>query len=314
MNSPADIKGMELCRRYYREACLPVIQNEFPDKLSRMAFGLVGDGSECYGFDDMISRDHDFGPRIQVWLTAEDYKDFGEPLQELIGSLSKSFLGFEGVNTSEYGEGREGVFTVGGFYTRFIGMPRAPETLREWRLLPEVNLSIATNGEVWSDPPGEFSGIRAVLKAGYPADVRHKKLAARAMKAAQSGQYNYSRSLRRKESVAAAMATAEFMESACSMIYLLNDSYRPFYKWMHRGLSALPFLGQEAYRLIKRLAETPDGADAAQTIEEISALIISGLREKGLTGSNSDFLLDHAPYIQREIKDPYLRGLPVFAE
>ena len=41
---------------------------------------LVGHGSECYGFDDALSRDHDFGPRVCLWLTADDYAEFGERL------------------------------------------------------------------------------------------------------------------------------------------------------------------------------------------------------------------------------------------
>ncbi|MFC1838760.1 DUF4037 domain-containing protein [Thermodesulfobacteriota bacterium] len=286
-----------------------MIEDSFVGCIDQMAFGLVGDGSECYGFDDEISQDHDFGPRIMVWLTPEDFDEFGEKLQNIILNLPRKFLGYNGVNTSQYGEGREGVFTIPGFYKRFIGVDQPPSTVREWRSLPESNLSLVTNGEVFSDPPGEFTRFRNALLEGYPKDLRLKMMAARCMKMAQSGQYNYARSLKRRESVAAQMAASEFIDSTISLIYLMNNRYKPFYKWMHRGLMELPVLGQESYHLLSDLAHSNHFEENINIIESICRLVINKLREMGLTDSSSDFLLDHGPRVQSNIKDEYLRNI-----
>ena len=308
------MKGLELSLKYYQEICRPELEKLFPGQIDRIAFGLVGDGSECYGYDDEISQDHDFGPRAMLWVTQEDYLKLGAALSDAASKLPKTFLGFRGVNTSQYGEGREGVFAIPAFYKRYIGMGRPPETINEWRMIPEVNLSIATNGEVFSDPLGEFTKFRNTLNAGYPEDLRLKKMAARCMKMAQSGQYNYRRSLRRNEFVAAFMAAAEFTDAACSMIYLMNNRYKPFYKWMHRGLKALPVLGVQAFELLKVLAASDNRLDCADSIETLSALIIDRLKKSGLTNSSSDFLLDHGPQIQSRILDEKLRSMPIWGE
>lgn len=54
------VKGLDLCREYFNQVCYPLLEKEFSNFLPRMAAGLIGEGSECYGFDDEISRDHDF--------------------------------------------------------------------------------------------------------------------------------------------------------------------------------------------------------------------------------------------------------------
>ncbi len=307
------MKGLDLARGYYEDVVRPAVSLKFGERFSRMAFGLVGEGSECYGFDDEISQDHDFGPRVQIWLTAEDYAAFGEALQAFLATVSKDYAGYRGVNVSQYGEGREGVFTVGGFYSRFIGLTRAPESIAEWRRLPEVNLSIATNGAVFFDGPGAFSALRQRLLDFYPEPLRLKKMAARCMKMAQSGQYNFSRCLRRGERVGASLAAAEFIQTAGSMLFLMNRRYCPFYKWMHRGLRELPLLGAQAAPLLEQIAVGDDWTKA-QKIEELSALIIEELRKEGLTNSRSDFLLDHGPELQAHVTDEGLRRLPIFAE
>ena len=56
------MKGLELSRRYFEEVGDKVFKEKFPELYSRMAFGLSGQGSDCLGFDDEYSRDHDFGP------------------------------------------------------------------------------------------------------------------------------------------------------------------------------------------------------------------------------------------------------------
>ncbi|MBN2420410.1 MAG: hypothetical protein JXL81_13560, partial [Deltaproteobacteria bacterium] len=154
------MKGLELSRGYFEEVCRPSIKKYLPEHIDKMAFGLVGDGSECYWFDDEISRDHDFGPRIMVWVLPNDYNDFGAELKKILQVMPKNFMGFEGINTSQYGADREGLSTINKFYKRFTGMDHPPSTIQEWRLIPEVNLSLATNGEVFCDPLGEFTRYR----------------------------------------------------------------------------------------------------------------------------------------------------------
>ena len=54
--------GLDLCEAFYREVGRPAIERRYAHYLPRMAAGLAGEGSECYGFDDRISTDHDYGP------------------------------------------------------------------------------------------------------------------------------------------------------------------------------------------------------------------------------------------------------------
>lgn len=312
----AHMQGLPLSQEYFFQVGLPEIQRQYPDYANRIAAGLVGDGSECFSFDDRFSQDHDWGPSFQIWLTPEDYAAFGAHLQQLYESLPGEFLGFPARRISDYGSGRVGVFEIGAFYSQFIGYRHPPQTIQEWRRLPEINLAAATNGKVFYDPVGKFTAFRDDLLAYYPEDVRLKKLASRAMSVAQSGQYNFLRCARRGEWVAASYAQAEFTEKAISMVFLLNKRYRPFYKWMHRALKSLPILGELFYQKLLDLSllSIKEYEKKNDIIEELSQKIICELHRQNLTSSTSDFLLDHGPEIQKRIQEPTLRQLHVLAE
>ena len=71
------MQGLELAKRYYEEVGRPMLERDFPELLPRLAAGLVGEGSECLGFDDAISQDHDFGAGFCLWFSAEDYNQYG---------------------------------------------------------------------------------------------------------------------------------------------------------------------------------------------------------------------------------------------
>ena len=306
------IKGLDLSERFWNEVGKPAFAKKCPAVLEKAAVGLVGEGSECFGFDDAISRDHDWGPGFCIWLTKEDFAAIGAQAQRIYAALPAEFEGFTRLRVSEYTAGRVGVQEIGNFYARYTGLDHPPESLREWRFAPEKGLSVTTNGRVFQDPTGDFSRFRTALLEFYPEDLRRKKLAAVCAVAAQAGQYNYARCMRRGETVAAMQALGEFVHNAMRAIFLLNRRYMPYYKWNYRALCDLPLLGGETAPLFQAIAEELQGREAR--IEEVSALIIAQLRRQGLSGSGSDFLLHHAEEVQRGITDPMLQKMHLMAE
>ena len=61
------MKGLELSKKYYLEYGLPMLERDFAQYLPFLAIGLVGSGSECLGYDDEISTDHDFEPGFCIF-------------------------------------------------------------------------------------------------------------------------------------------------------------------------------------------------------------------------------------------------------
>lgn len=216
-----------------------------PAFLERAAVGLVGEGSECFGFDDEISQDHDWGPGFCLWLPEGEWAEWQDAVEALLARLPDTYEGFPARMAPAKRMGRVGPLSIEGFYGRFIGMPQPPQTWKQWRLVPEQFLAVSTNGAVFSDRLGAFTAFREALLGFYPEDVRLKKIAARCMGMAQAGQYNLLRSLKRGETATAMLAAARFSEQAVSMTFLLNKRYMPFYKWAHRGVEQLPILGKE---------------------------------------------------------------------
>lgn len=309
---PAEGLGLPLCRAYYEEIGKPMLNQQFAAVTDRIAVGLVGDGSECLGYDDEISRDHDWGPSFCLWLTNEDYATFGQDLQKAYDALPKTFRGFTR-KTATGGAGRVGVLRISDFYRQFIGLSHAPTTVPEWNAIPEKYLAKATNGAVFADPLGRFTAIREALLQYYPEDVRLKKISVRAATMAQSGQYNYPRIIKRHDTVAAGCALYEYVNAAMSMTYLLNKAYMPFYKWAFRGLRDLPKLPQMAEKL-ERLCASTNIAQNVALIEDICTDVRDEWRLQGIADGPSDFLITYCADINSKINDKHLKSLHIMEE
>ena len=182
------MKGLELARRYWLEVGQPALAAACPQAMDRLAVGLVGEGSECLGYDDAISQDHDWGPGFCVWLDRDDLDRWGETLRAAYAALPKTFLGFTRLRENDMSAGRVGVLECAAFYQRFLGLDRPPETNRQWFFLPDQALSVCTNGAVFQDGAGTFTAFREALLAYYPEEVRRMKLAAQCALAAPAGQ------------------------------------------------------------------------------------------------------------------------------
>ncbi|MBM6695503.1 DUF4037 domain-containing protein [Bifidobacterium pullorum subsp. saeculare] len=327
------IPGLKLARAYWNEYGKPLIAERYPEYQGRIAAGLVGHGSECYGFDDELSHDHDFGPGFCLWLTDEDYAAIGERLQADYESLPDTFMGFGPKSQTARAQGagrRVGVFRIGDFFESITGYRQAPPADRphEWLMLDEPTLAAATNGEVFADPLGAFSKTRQGFKL-MPEDVRLSLISRRLGMIAQAGQYNLPRMLQRGDGAAAWCAINEFAEAVASLVFLINTpvsaGYMPYYKWRFAALRRLS--RRMAARLpgvcaqledVLRLASAacfggvgfgeggkgaaPAAKQVVSVVESICAEIVAELRREGLTDSDETFLEWQRPYVEEHIE------------
>lgn len=308
------MNGMTLAKRYYDVYGRKMISEEFAEYEGRIAVGLAGEGSECFGFDDDISADHDFGPSFCMWLTDGDYDKIGLKLQKCYDSLPKEFEGYSLKTRGTYGDGRRGVMRTGDFFERLTGSRNGQYNWQDFLFVPDYSFATAVNGQVFTDMLGEFSGIRERVKNAMPEDIRLKKIAARAANMAQSGQYNFSRCLKHGETAAAAVALSEFAKQTAMMVFLLNRQYCPYYKWMFRAMKDLPVLSEISSDLEWLLAEQNKGEMTAvkkDRIEEVSSKIIDELKHQKLTDGNWDYLEPHAFSVMTRIQDEQIRSLHV---
>lgn len=316
------MKGLELSELYYNRYGKKELLDHFPFLMDRIAVGLAGEGSECLGFDDEVSKDHDWGPGFCIWMEEDDFLVYGSQVQSLYDSLPAEILGYLKRISDKNSKGRVGAISLARWMRRFTGLSEGPKSLDEWRIVPESFLGCVINGKIFYDGSGHISRIRERLGRGYPEDVRLKKMAARAACMAQAGQYNYPRLIKRGELVASEMALAEFLKATFSIVYLLNHSYAPFYKWMRKGISYLEKLSRVG-ELADRIYLMPDdiagdtlarGKYRAELIENICILTEAEIRRQGLSQSTESFLMVYALDIMEHIKDPIIRKMHVMAE
>ena len=311
------MKGLELSRAYFEAYGRPMLEAEFPALLPCLAVGLCGSGSECFGFDDEVSQDHDFEPGFIIFLPDEEKLSRRDAflLERAYAKLPKEFEGFRRASISPVGGARHGVVRTSDFFRDKVGSADGVLTLSQWITQPEELLSEAVNGEIFFDNLGEVNSIRSALSA-YPRDIMLKKLAGRLLLAAQAGQYNYRRALSHGETAAAQLAAIRFSENAMAAIFLLNGRYMPYYKWSFRALRALTKLSLEA-ELFEYLITTGNDGDAAEekadVIESICADIIEELISQGLTKATCGDLEKHAYSVNDSITDPQIRNLHILA-
>ena len=308
-----DLSALQLSRDYFHSVAEPKLKLDFPEVYRRLAAGLAGNGSECFGYDDEISRDHDWGVDFFIWTLESDRNHIPE-LREWKNELLENDPPEYARTRSEYGAQID-VLTCGDYYSGLIGARGCPGTLREWLRAPEEQLAMAVNGQVFVDNPGEFTGIRNDLLDYYPEDIRRKRIAAKCLALAQTGQYNHGRIAKRGDIVTVNTVLSRFTDSAIAMVFLLNRVYRMYYKWVFRALADLPLLGAETTRYLLMLAEINGiGAEAVslrqQYIEELCALFASELKAQGLSDSEDSFLARHGEAVHSTIKDEFLRSLP----
>ena len=251
--TPTFMPGLELNAHFYQEVVQPLLAAHFPHLVYSAA--LIGYGSDVLGYDTALSTDHNWGPRLQLFLSLADHAAHHDALdQRLRQSLPHTFRGYA-VNFSEPDLGDGGtqrmadeevaevrhlieIKTIPAYFQYYLGRdPDAPLDPIDWLTLGEQKLLEVTAGRVYHDGLGELTALREKF-AYYPHDIWRYRLAAQWTRIAQEEAF-MGRCGDVGDELGSHIVAARLVREAMRLAFLLERQYAPYSKWFGTAFSRL---------------------------------------------------------------------------
>jgi hypothetical protein len=277
------MNALTLGRKFFDEIVKPAMEKECPEVLERGACGLFGLGSECLGMDDMHSRDHHWGPRVDI-LLPDDFLESVAP--DTWSRVAANFpASFEGFKLEEGIVGGAGMAPDGikVFLGRSIGRCDLPKTASDWLDMPEEDISHVASGEVWHDEKGEFTAIRETLLGYYPDEVWRRRIAHWCRYASGMGVYAMKRAVLRQNMPFCFTAFGRTMQRTLELAFMLNRTYFPYDKWLYPCFARLEKLAPEMTPLIEESTLHDTSWERRTAIfEELHTMLDAHMIELGL--------------------------------
>jgi CBS domain-containing protein len=326
------MQGIELSRRFYVDIVRPWLIQVAPEL--RHAAALIGYGSELLGFDDETSRDHNWGPRVHIYVTEEDFAQHARRLlPEFTKVMPESYLG-EPIgwrsrpHPAADGAGAVGAFEHGLEFHTLQSRLHSHFALRsldelgpmQWLGLAEQKLLAFTAGAVFHDDDGRLTRAREAL-AYFPDDVWFYRIACQWRRIAEEQAF-VGRAGQVGDDLGSRVIAARLVRDVMRMGFLLDRRYAPYPKWFGRGFAALPIAADLTPHLEQAVradhwTERGEALAAAylvlarrqQAMDVAPFTPVVGLyHERPFTTINADAAVDAA---HAAIVDPQIRQLPV---
>ena len=328
------LPGLELSQHFYFEAVLPILQRS----LAGIPFSAarLGTGSEVLGFDTERSADHEWGPRLQIFLSEEGARTRGESVSRALSEqLPKSFGGWpthfhapDGgpIGHMAHTDGpvnhRIAITSIAGWFGSEVGFdPLAGISTLDWLAAPTQRLAENTGGAVLSDGLGELAEARRRLQ-WYPADLWRYALACQWQRISQEEAF-VGRAGEVGDDLGSAVVAARLVREIVRLSFLLERRWAPYAKWLGSSFDTLAI----AALLREHLRGVLDATSWQQREAGLCAAYeIAGRAQNALALSEPvdpsvrpyhgrPFLVLHAERfagaLHRSIADPEVRDLPL---
>lgn len=248
------IPGLELARQFFYEVVQPLLKQHVPDL--RYAAGLIGSGSEVLGYDTPMSSDHHWGPRVMLFLSAEDKAQYADQINEIMRhSLPYSFRGYS-TNFDEpiIGEGDNGtqllteitsgpvnhrveIHDLHGYFAHHVGHdPDQPLMPEDWLTVTQQKLLTLVAGGVFHDDIG-LQKLRDQI-AYYPHDVWLYLLMAGWSRIGQD-EHLAPRAGYVGNEVGSAIIAGQLVRTIMQLVFLMEKRYAPYAKWFGTAFARL---------------------------------------------------------------------------
>ncbi len=250
---PAFIPGLELNARFYSEIVRPLLDRHFPALLHSAS--LMGYGSDVLGYDTVMSTDHNWGPRLQLFLTPAAYEQQRGAIDTMLRrQLPRTFLGYavgytepdmddggvQRMASEDQSEMRHliEIVTVPAYYHRYLGIdPYAELAAIDWLVLGEQKLLELTAGRVYHDGLDELVNLRAKF-AYYPHEVWLYRLAAQWTRISQEEAF-MGRCGDVGDELGSHIVAARLVRDLMRLAFLLERRYAPYSKWFGTAFARL---------------------------------------------------------------------------
>lgn len=241
------IPGKKLSELYFKKAVKPILDENFP--MLKYAAALIGHGSDVLGYDTKRSMDHDWGPRVLLFLSKKDYKS--KISDALSRKLPYSFMGFstnfgapdeKGVRV--VGGKHEGwvnhkieIYTVDDYFKSYLNFDiRKKITPFDWLVFSEQKLLTIESGKVFHDG----IGLNKIIKQFnyYPKDVWYYLLASQWVRISQEEHF-MGRCGELKDEIGSKIIATRLVKDVMRLCFLMEKKYAPYIKWFGTAFNEL---------------------------------------------------------------------------
>jgi hypothetical protein len=238
------VQGLDLSESFYHQIVQPILARRMPQL--KYACALIGAGSEVLGFDTEMSSDHDWGPRLLLFVGSQDLVNNGPEIKTVLQqelplefcdfptqyALSKP--GIDGQNPVQH---RVDVFSIASFIKDYLGFDYAQTiTTADWLTFPEQKLRSITAGRVFWDEI-ELQQMRQNF-AYYPYNVWLYLLASNWNRIEQE-EHLMGRAGFVGDEIGSSLIAARLVRDLMRLCFLMEKEYAPYAKWFGTAFTRL---------------------------------------------------------------------------
>jgi len=313
-----DENGIALARSYWDHIVRPLLDRELPS-VPRIA-ARIGSGSDVLGLDDEMSRDHDWGLRLQLLVPSTARSRVEDVLArhlpaEFAGHPTRlRFTGQESPSLTVE------VDTLDSLIDSRLGFdPRVGGSALDWLSLTGQAVLELTSGEVFEDSEGQLTALRSAL-TWYPEDV-WRYVVASAWQRVDQELPLMGRAGERGDDLGSRVIAARLVDVTMHLGFLVCRRWAPYSKWRGTLFAQLPLPSQLTGHLANVL-DAPTWPERGEQLLPALELLADQQSRVGLPTVapvctpfwDRPFLhLNPAlvPAIRDSISDPAVRALPI---
>lgn len=314
---PAETKGLELSRRLFEEHGRALLRQL--DVVDVCSVACVGGTSQNAGMDDMVSRDHFWGPYLTFMLPREAWRQHSQRFREALKHMpdrvdGASWRGYDGPDPR-----KTDVAEMVGFLFELTGYREPPARAADW--LPHLTqrgflgrrwterLFDAGQGQVFHDPCNQFTDLWQHYVRYPPPDIQKALLARGLFRTWNAGpEYNLARALQRGDALAFSQCRSRFVNEVIELAFCWNESYVPAFKWRAAHFRRLPDCPVAVREGIAELALVQPNAKALTAAADVVQAVKRVIRDRfQLSAAADEPLSAYAHEIRARIGDRAIR-------